>query len=341
MVDRRADVFSLGVTLYEGLTNTRPFARDSDLAILNAVLKGDFKRPNVVRPDLPSDLEAIVLKAMAHEKEKRYQTAEAFARDLEQFLAASTTSARGTAQVGVYLRSLFGDARVKEKTRIPTLSSLEKSGAAPPGYSSAKLGTGESPRVQPPDDKTGVTGARVAKGHPWRWVAAIGGVSLLLAALVVAGLKWFSLQREVNEEDRPSVLPRPVVSDGTQTLRPAALDAGGGPRAVGQPDSGQPHPVVRPVMLTPQDIQRQVLHQSTEVMRCMKRFSAELPNESGQIVVTFTIEPSGRVSAARTEGPLAETQVGRCVARGASAWMFPRNLNGPLKLQAPVAYHRE
>ena len=64
-VDRRADVFSLGVSLYEALTNTRPFARDTDLAILNSVLTGEFVPPRKLRPDIPVEVEQIVLQAMS------------------------------------------------------------------------------------------------------------------------------------------------------------------------------------------------------------------------------------------------------------------------------------
>ena len=64
-VDRRADVFSLGVSLYESLTNVRPFARENDLAVLNALLQSDFMPPASLRRDIPPELEAVVLKALA------------------------------------------------------------------------------------------------------------------------------------------------------------------------------------------------------------------------------------------------------------------------------------
>ena len=75
-VDRRADVFSLGVSLYEALTHYRPFSRENDLAILNAVLKCEFKPPRELRKDLPKELESIILKAVAREPEHRFETAE-------------------------------------------------------------------------------------------------------------------------------------------------------------------------------------------------------------------------------------------------------------------------
>ncbi|QSQ17389.1 protein kinase domain-containing protein [Myxococcus landrumensis] len=122
-VDRRADIFALGVSLYEALTHVRPFSRENDLAVLNALLHNEFKRPRELRTDLPEALEAIVLKAMAPFANDRYATAEAFAQDLEAFLGEHY-SGSGTQQLGPFLRSHFGDERFTERTRIPTLASL-------------------------------------------------------------------------------------------------------------------------------------------------------------------------------------------------------------------------
>ncbi|QSQ19405.1 serine/threonine protein kinase [Pyxidicoccus parkwayensis] len=122
-VDRRADVFALGVSLYEALTHVRPFSRENDLAVLNALLHGDFKRPRELRPDLPGELEAIVLKAMSFKPEDRYPSAEAFADDLEAFLGENL-SASGSTHLGAFLRGHFGEERFTERTRIPTLATL-------------------------------------------------------------------------------------------------------------------------------------------------------------------------------------------------------------------------
>src|SRR5512140_3544442 len=133
-VDRRADVFALGVGLYEAFTNVRPFSRDNDLAILNAVLRCEFKPPRQLRPDLPAELENIVMKAMAAKLEDRYPSAGAMAADLERFVAGAT-SASGGALVAAYVKSLFGEERVAVKTRIPTLASLAPAGLQLPGFS--------------------------------------------------------------------------------------------------------------------------------------------------------------------------------------------------------------
>lgn len=122
-VDRRADIFALGVSLYEALTHVRPFSRENDLAVLNALLQGELKPPRELRPDLPEELEAILLKAMAFKPEDRYPTAEAFADALETFLSEHL-SGSGAMPLGAFLKGHFGDERFTERSRIPTLATL-------------------------------------------------------------------------------------------------------------------------------------------------------------------------------------------------------------------------
>jgi serine/threonine-protein kinase len=125
-IDRRADVYALGVSLYEASTLRRPFTRDHELAVLNAVLKGDFKPPSQLRPDLPPEMERIILKAMANRPEDRYQTAAEMAEDLERFLGTLGTST----QVAGYLRHAFPADRIATRSRIPSLETLRRDGAS-------------------------------------------------------------------------------------------------------------------------------------------------------------------------------------------------------------------
>jgi serine/threonine protein kinase len=130
-VDRRADVFSLGVSLYEALTFTRPFDRDNDLAILKAILEGDFPSPRKLRRDVPEELEHIVLKAMSPDPDERFQSAAEMGVALEELIIGRTTGGAGGGQVGAYLRALFGDDRVMERSRIPSLAELLGPGEEP------------------------------------------------------------------------------------------------------------------------------------------------------------------------------------------------------------------
>ncbi|MFO0907370.1 MAG: protein kinase [Isosphaeraceae bacterium] len=91
--DPRADVFSLGVTLYECLTGEVPF-RGSPAMVLQQVLTEEPRPPGRVVAGIPRDLETICLTAMAREPERRYATARAFADDLRRWLRGEPIVAR-------------------------------------------------------------------------------------------------------------------------------------------------------------------------------------------------------------------------------------------------------
>jgi serine/threonine protein kinase/tetratricopeptide (TPR) repeat protein len=74
-VDRCSDIYSLGVVLYEMLTLRSPYGRLDAEALLKAVQTGSFEPPSAHVPDVPPELEAIVLRSMARDKEARFQTA--------------------------------------------------------------------------------------------------------------------------------------------------------------------------------------------------------------------------------------------------------------------------
>lgn len=97
-VDRRADVFSLGVVLYELLTDLKPFSGDTLDAIIGAVLEHDPMPANRVDASVPQALADIAAKAMAKQPEHRYRSARAFARDLRDWLDQNTVSAEAEAK---------------------------------------------------------------------------------------------------------------------------------------------------------------------------------------------------------------------------------------------------
>jgi serine/threonine-protein kinase len=88
---RLCDVYALGVTLFEAVTEVKPFRLSeecySPVAILAQVLAQEPLRPRAVAPGLSPALEAIILTAMAPDPSRRYPGAAAMAEDLERFLA--------------------------------------------------------------------------------------------------------------------------------------------------------------------------------------------------------------------------------------------------------------
>ena len=84
-VDGRTDLFSLGVIMYELLTGRLPFVGDQSVAMAHAILHEDPITIRELNPDVPSDLEHIVFKAMMKNVQERYQSAAEMAEDLSRF----------------------------------------------------------------------------------------------------------------------------------------------------------------------------------------------------------------------------------------------------------------
>jgi eukaryotic-like serine/threonine-protein kinase len=86
LVDHRTDLYSLGVTLYELLTGTPAVVGSDREEILKAITFDEPRPPRALAPNIPHDMETIVLKAMASEPTERYGTAKELTDDLRRFL---------------------------------------------------------------------------------------------------------------------------------------------------------------------------------------------------------------------------------------------------------------
>jgi len=85
-LDRRTDVFSLGTTLYEALTLTRPFDGETRDQVVERIRLHDPPDPRKIRPSVPRELAVICMKALEKRREQRYQSAGEFASDLNRYL---------------------------------------------------------------------------------------------------------------------------------------------------------------------------------------------------------------------------------------------------------------
>ncbi|WP_225412581.1 serine/threonine-protein kinase [Stigmatella hybrida] len=88
-LDRRADVYALGIVLYELLTRCKPFEATTDASLMRAILFEEFVPAQERRPDLPEPLQRILARAVARERDQRYPDCFALQTDLERFVLAT------------------------------------------------------------------------------------------------------------------------------------------------------------------------------------------------------------------------------------------------------------
>ena len=116
-VDARADIFSVGVMLWEAMASQRFAQGDAQTAIMARRLSGTEPRIRDVVPDADSELSDICDRAMAHKAADRYQSADAFRVALENFLDRFSRRV-GSREVGEYVSTLFHEEREKIRTII-------------------------------------------------------------------------------------------------------------------------------------------------------------------------------------------------------------------------------
>ncbi len=85
-VDQRADIYAIGVILYEMLTGVPPYTRGDHMSVMYQHVQGKAKAPIEVNPDLSPELSAAVMKAMSVDKAKRHQSVDELRVALESFL---------------------------------------------------------------------------------------------------------------------------------------------------------------------------------------------------------------------------------------------------------------
>jgi serine/threonine-protein kinase len=89
--DERTDIYSLGAILYEMATGKAPFEAENPFLVMNARVTGDPVAPREVNPDVPPELEEIILHAMEREPHRRFASADLMKAELEDFTLVRMT----------------------------------------------------------------------------------------------------------------------------------------------------------------------------------------------------------------------------------------------------------
>jgi serine/threonine protein kinase/beta-lactam-binding protein with PASTA domain len=190
-VTAASDLYSAGIVLYEMLTGKVPFTGDSAVEIAMRHVNDTPAPPSTLRPEIPFELDLIVLRALAKDPGDRYQTAEEFIEDLEREEAGLPLSrATATAATALLAGSATGEATEllsESPTRVVTTPPPPTAPRRPPDYPPP------SPYDEPPKKRR--------RWVPWLLVA------LLIAAAGLAGWWAYNQIQQQLEERTPVGVP--------------------------------------------------------------------------------------------------------------------------------------
>jgi eukaryotic-like serine/threonine-protein kinase len=190
-VTAASDLYSAGIVLYEMLTGKVPFTGDSAVEIAMKHVNEVPAPPSSLRPEIPFELDQIVLRALAKDPGDRYQTAEEFIEDLDREEAGLPLSrATATAATALLAGSATGEATEllsESPTRVVTTPPPPSTPRRPPDY--------------PPPSRYDEAPKRRRRWVPWLLVA------LLIAAAVAAGWWAYNQIQDQLEESAPVGVP--------------------------------------------------------------------------------------------------------------------------------------
>lgn len=220
-VDPRADLYSLGITLYELLTCTNPFKRETDPATIEAVRTDELASPRALRPDCTEGIERALLKACARAPEDRFETMEQLRDALIDGPVAQPH------ELGDLVSRLCPEALARfNQTPLGPAEGEHR------GQTISVLSVRTEPSSRAPE-------------APLRWLPLVG-VVLVFGALGAGAATWWFTQRT----PQPALVQ--VVDAGVATVAAAPLDAGSTPADAGtqaladaepeSPDAGAQRP---------------------------------------------------------------------------------------------------
>ena len=216
-IDGRADLYSLGVVIYEMLTGKQPFESDTAMGLLLHHLQTAPTPPHLVRPDLniPPAISMVLMKALEKDPAKRFQSAN------EMLEALAAARKQGAAQTGVATNVITPTVMARAATPAPaSMATMPMSASSTPTYAASSPATAAKPAPAALDKTVAVAPPRPTSAAPKpasrpappppsgrRWLAPV-----LVAVLVLGALGMVARQRHKAAAQVPVVAAPPAVS---------------------------------------------------------------------------------------------------------------------------------
>jgi len=242
-VDRRSDLFAVGIILYELTTGKRLYHERSDFETLKKIIEGPVPSPRDILPFYPAALNAIVVRCLQKNPDDRYQTARDLHADLDAF-SRDNQLVTGTVPLAQYMERVFADELATQKTHdasgLAFASQMSTSTSAPSYLGEASR---RSSQIEVPL-------AKARRQHILtRALQALAAVLLVFAGGLFV---WWRTRPPAGTPLPVALAPAPVAAPPTQPPLPAVPVAGappiaGQPVAGAQPAVAQPRVAVAPV----------------------------------------------------------------------------------------------
>ena len=181
-IDYRADIYSLGGTLYHVLTGVPPFDGPDPTAVVKARFEGPPKKPSEIRSDIPPEVDAIIMRMLELEPSMRYPTYQSLLGDFKRYLA----------KAGPSKTSKTSGPKIKFKGGKPKMSLSSTGNTALDG---------EVADLQPIGDMEGQEAEKKRMGVGAMVGMVVGGIVLVLL-LVAGGLWWYVSSTKAADEQK-------------------------------------------------------------------------------------------------------------------------------------------
>jgi serine/threonine protein kinase len=342
-LDRRSDVFALGIVLYETTTHARLFRAEGEAATMRSVMEGLITPPIERIDDYPPRLQEIVLRALERDPSRRYPTARALQIDVEGFARDQRLDV-SSAALAEWMERSFGPKQELWRTLPRGRSSGDHSRPT-----RSQVLAEVTRRLPPPDAIEGLGGVRT--GPPMTGGRRRRGLALAAAAtvLVAAGGIWFSTRRTpVAQPAPPSASVVIVAEQGTVSIEhaasPPAATAPATPPARAEPRPSAPERASTSSPTAPrrsgapsaasagESFSASFSRRSREIRRCFSEHSDQAAS-AFELSLRFEVGRDGHVTSARVQPPsVGSTLLGKCLVEVATGTTFSRQPN-------PVVFH--